>query len=139
MVSSLKFSYQVFFCLQAGRASLGRAREPEAPKAVTTSLSSDASPEELFDWIVLGLQGPWPPLASVENMSGASELKYQSLPLKFPSTAAYTATFQKLIGEEARGIFFSEWEKFKAEQDLNSQQSRMFSPYLAVAIFFEVN
>lgn len=125
--------------LQTGRASIGRPREPKAPKVVSTSLSSDASPEDLFDWIILGLQGPWLLLASVENSSGASELKDQSLPLKFPSIAAYTATFQKLIGEEAKAIIFSEWEQFKAEQDSNTEQSRMFPPYLAVDVLIEVS
>lgn len=102
--------------------------EPAAPKAV--ALSPDASPDELFDWIVLGLQGPWLPPESAENVPGASELKDKSLPLKFPSLAAYTATFQKLLGEEAKAILSSEWEKFKAEQDTNTQRSRMFPSIL---------
>lgn len=108
------------------------------PKAVsTTTLSPDASPEDLFDWTILGLQGPWLPLASVENSSGGSELKDQSLPLKFPSIRAYTAMFQKLIGEEAKAILLSEWDRFKAEQDSDTEQSRMFSQYLAVGVQFK--
>ncbi|KAG0576671.1 hypothetical protein KC19_5G098200 [Ceratodon purpureus] len=107
---------------QAGRSSLGRARESIMPKAVSTlSLSSDASPEDLFDWMILGLQGPWHPMALDGNASGGSELKDQSvLPLKFPLIAAYVATFQKLIGEEARAILLSEWEQYKAAQDSSS-------------------
>jgi hypothetical protein len=90
-------------------------------KAVV-SLSSDASPEDVFDWTVLGLQGPWLPLTPDGNSSGISQLKDQSLPpLKFPSMAAYVAVFQKLIGEEARAILLSEWEQYKtASQDSSS-------------------
>jgi len=98
-------------------------------------LSSDASPEERFDWIILGLQGPWLPLASVENGSGASELKDQSLPLKFSSMTAYTATFQKLIGEEAKAILLSEWGMFKAEQEISTEESRMFFFHVLLPLF----
>ena len=109
-------------CFQAGRTSFGRAGEFTVPKAVSTlSLSSDASPEELFDWMILGLQGPWLPLTSDGNSSGGSGSKDQSLlPLKFPSMAAYVAMFQKLIGEEARAILLSEWEQYTAAHDSSS-------------------
>jgi hypothetical protein len=89
----------------------------------TTSLSPNASSGDLFDWTILGLQGSWLPLASTKESSGDSELKDQALPLKFPSMAAYTAMFQKLIGEEAKAILLSEWEQFKAEQDVKAEST----------------
>lgn len=104
---------------------MGRVREFAIPKALSTlSLSSDAPPEDLFDWMILGLQGPWLPLTSNGYSSGGSELKDQSpLPLKFPSMAAYAATFQKLIGEEGRAILLSEWEQYKSAQDSGSMSA----------------
>nr|XP_024365688.1 uncharacterized protein LOC112277499 isoform X3 [Physcomitrium patens] len=105
------------------RASLGRAREPNVSKAASTlCLSSDASPEDHFDWMALGLQGPWLPLASDDKSLGASTVKDQlPLPLKFPSIASYVSMFQKLVGEEVKAVLLSDWERFKAEQDSSSQ------------------
>jgi hypothetical protein len=95
-------------------------------------LPSDASPEDLFDWTILGLQGPWMPLTSEDKISGTSELKEQFIQLKFPSHATYISTFQKLIVEEAKAILCSEWNQYTAEQDSHggpARESCMLHPF----------
>ncbi|XP_024378072.1 uncharacterized protein [Physcomitrium patens] len=108
---------------QTRRVSLGQAKESKASKDVfITSLPPHASSEDRFDWMVLGLQGPWLPLSSHEKASGGSELIDQSsLPLNFPSTAVYVAMYQKLIVEEAKATLLSDWEQYQAEKGSKTQ------------------
>lgn len=64
------------------------------------------------------------PLTSEDKVSGTSELKEQSIQLKFPSHATYISTFQKLIVEEAKAILCSEWNQYTAEQDSHGGPAR---------------
>ncbi|KAL3689856.1 hypothetical protein R1sor_016165 [Riccia sorocarpa] len=107
-----------------GEAKLKKKERASATSAEpsTTSrrakLSQDATAEEIFDWNVLGTQGPWtqPEPVNFTHWHGSTEDSGQwvkqliSLPFSFSSCEEYISRNQWLIFEECKAMLNSSLE-----------------------------
>lgn len=112
------------------KESTGKSTTSTAPpaKALTQArtLSSDAPPEDSFDWEVLGMSGPWSlrRSSSLLDSSWVHLHKQQSqLPCSFPNMDEYRSSFEGLIFEECKAHVNAAWDLYKAPALGSSQNS----------------
>ncbi|KAG6558036.1 hypothetical protein Mapa_000216 [Marchantia paleacea] len=82
-------------------------------------LSLDAPPEDIFDWNVLGVPGPWAQANSSSSYYETCQWPKQltSLPCRFNSFDEYIARNQWLVFEECKALLDQTWEHLQRKDE----------------------